>query len=89
MSKILIIEDDHDIAELVSIHMIDTGFKTEKVHDGKEGLIILDLKLPGMDGLEICRKSGWKRSIRPSLCSPPSQKRSIGCWDWKSGPMIT
>jgi DNA-binding response OmpR family regulator len=66
MSKILIIEDDRDIAELIAIHMKDAGFEAEMVHDGKEGLIrsmekvhdlvILDLKLPGMDGLEICRK---------------------------------
>ncbi len=77
MSKILIIEDDHDIAELVSIHMIDTGFETEKVHDGKEGLIramedtyqliILDLKLPGMDGLEICRKLRMEKINTPII----------------------
>ena len=40
MSTILIIEDDRDIAELVSIHMNDAGFETEKVHDGKEGFIL-------------------------------------------------
>ncbi len=66
MSKILIIEDDRDIAELISIHMRDIGHETELIHDGREGmvrsmenlhdLIILDLKLPGLDGLEICRK---------------------------------
>jgi len=77
MSKILIIEDDLDIAELVSIHMIDTGFETEKVHDGKEGLIramedtyqliILDLKLPGMDGLEICRKLRMEKINTPII----------------------
>lgn len=77
MSKILIIEDDHDIAELVSIHMIDTGFETHKVHDGKEGLIlalegiyeliILDLKLPGMDGLEICRKLRMEKNNTPII----------------------
>lgn len=77
MSKILIIEDDPDIAELVSIHMIDTGFETEKVHDGKEGLIramednyeliILDLKLPGMDGLEICRKLRMEKINTPII----------------------
>ena len=65
MSKILI-EDDRDIAELISIHMTDNGHVAEMVHDGKEGLmrameqkhdlIILDLKLPGMDGLDICQK---------------------------------
>ena len=77
MSKILIIEDDHDIAELVSIHMIDAGFETDKVHDGKEGLImalegiyeliILDLKLPGMDGLEICRKLRMEKNNTPII----------------------
>jgi len=66
MSKILIIEDDRDIADLIAIHMDDNGHESTKVHDGKEGLlkameglhdlIILDLKLPGMDGLEICQK---------------------------------
>lgn len=66
MSKILIIEDDRDIAELIAIHMNDNGYEAEKVHNGKEGLvramdqqhdlIILDLKLPGLDGLEICRR---------------------------------
>jgi len=66
MSKILIIEDDRDIADLIAIHMDDNGYAATKVHDGKEGLleameqhhdlIILDLKLPGMDGLEICKR---------------------------------
>jgi two-component system alkaline phosphatase synthesis response regulator PhoP len=66
MSKILIIEDDRDIAELIAIHMNDNGHVPQVVHDGKEGLIrsmenvhdliILDLKLPGLDGLEICKR---------------------------------
>lgn len=66
MNRILIIEDEKDIADLISIHMKDIGYETEAVHNGKEGLIkaleqehdliILDLKLPEMDGLEICRR---------------------------------
>ncbi len=77
MSKILIIEDDRDIAELISIHMHDIGLETEMVHDGKEGLlrsmemlhdlIILDLKLPGMDGLEICRKLRLEKINTPII----------------------
>lgn len=66
MSKILIIEDDRDIADLIAIHMDDNGHEATKVHNGNEGLlkameqahdlIILDLKLPGMDGFEICQR---------------------------------
>jgi DNA-binding response OmpR family regulator len=66
MNRILIIEDEKDIADLISIHMKDIGYETEAVHNGREGLIkalekehdliILDLKLPEMDGLEICRR---------------------------------
>ncbi len=77
MSKILIIEDDRDIADLISIHMTDNGHQTEKIHDGKEGLvkaleqkhdlIILDLKLPGMDGLEICRRLRMEKNGTPVI----------------------
>lgn len=77
MNKILIIEDDRDIAELISIHVQDIGFETEKVHDGREGiikamegeyeLIILDLKLPGMEGLEVCRKLRLERIDTPII----------------------
>lgn len=77
MSKILIIEDDRDIADLISIHMNDNGHESEQVHDGKEGfikaveqnhdLIILDLKLPGMDGLEICQKLRMEKVDTPII----------------------
>lgn len=77
MSKILIIEDDRDIADLISIHMDDNGHKATMVHDGKEGLltameqvhdlIILDLKLPGMDGLEICRRLRMEKIDTPVI----------------------
>ncbi len=77
MSKILIIEDDRDIAELISIHMNDIGHEAHQVHDGREGLIesmekvydliILDLKLPGMDGFEICRKLRLEKVDTPII----------------------
>jgi DNA-binding response OmpR family regulator len=77
MSKILIIEDDRDIADLIAIHTSDIGFEAEKVHDGKDGLIralenlfdliILDLKLPGMDGMEICRKLRQEKVDTPII----------------------
>jgi DNA-binding response OmpR family regulator len=64
--RILIIEDDKDMAHLVEFHLKDTGYEVTLAHDGDVGLdealskpydlIILDLMLPGMDGLEICRR---------------------------------
>jgi len=64
--KIHIIEDDKDLAHLVLLHMQGTGYEVTLAHDGTVGLdealfkpydlIILDLTLPGMDGLEICRR---------------------------------
>jgi two-component system alkaline phosphatase synthesis response regulator PhoP len=77
MSRILIIEDDRDIADLIAIHMNDNGHEATKVHDGQEGLlkametqhdlIILDLKLPGMDGLEICHKLRLEKIDTPII----------------------
>jgi DNA-binding response OmpR family regulator len=64
--NILIIEDDSDIANLVKMHLKDEGYGTTLAFDGTTGLelalsksfdlIILDIMLPGVDGLEICRQ---------------------------------
>ncbi len=66
MDKVLLIEDDLHIGELVSIHLKDLNCEVEVCTDGREGyekassgnysLIILDIMLPGMDGLEVCRQ---------------------------------
>ena len=65
MNRILVIEDDRDIAELVSRYLEKGGFVVETIPSGREALIaiserppdllVLDLMLPQMDGLEICR----------------------------------
>lgn len=66
MKNILIIEDDPEIIKLLEIHLTDLIYTTSKALDGEKGLqmaleneydlIILDLTLPGMDGVEICKK---------------------------------
>lgn len=64
--KVTIIEDDPEICELLNIHLSDLGCAANAFHDGRQGyeavkaeqpdLIILDIRLPSMDGLEICQK---------------------------------
>lgn len=75
--KILIIEDDKDIAHLVQIHLGDLGCQTEVTHDGLQGwqkavaqrydLIILDLMIPGMDGLQVCQRLRAQANYTPIL----------------------
>jgi len=64
--KALLIEDDRDIADLVALHLRDEGYTVDICHDGTSGLkaaqthpydlLILDLMLPGTDGLSVCRE---------------------------------
>lgn len=64
--KILIVEDEVDIATLVSFNLQRAGYAVDMVHDGREGLekilkdqpdlVILDLMLPGMDGFAILKE---------------------------------
>lgn len=64
--KILIVDDDENIAELISLYLIKECFDTHIVHDGESAveayktfnpnLILLDLMLPGMDGYQVCRE---------------------------------
>ena len=62
--KILVVDDDKHIAELISLYMMKDGYETEEVYDGREAvrmaesfqpdLILLDLMLPGLDGYQVC-----------------------------------
>lgn len=64
--KILIVDDDENIAELISLYLMKECFDTMMVHDGEEALrafesyspnlILLDLMLPGIDGYQVCRE---------------------------------
>jgi len=65
--RILIVEDDMPIADLLRLHLQDEGYQITHCADGNDGLsqlrrggwdaLILDLMLPGVDGLEICRQA--------------------------------
>jgi DNA-binding response OmpR family regulator len=65
MTRVLVVEDDRDIAELVERYLQKAGFSTEVLSSGRDALkalaerppdlLILDLMLPQVDGLEICR----------------------------------
>ena len=66
MAKILIVDDDENIAELISLYLTKECFDTMMVHDGEEALVafdtyqpnlmLLDLMLPGIDGYQVCRE---------------------------------
>ena len=71
--KILIVDDDNNIAELISLYLMKECFDTEIVNDGEAALakistfnpdlILLDIMLPGMDGYQVCREVRAKSSI--------------------------
>lgn len=77
MRHVLIVEDDRDIAELVSIHLQDLACQVKHTPNGEAGmtmalsetfdLIILDIMLPGIDGLEVCKKLRAHDVITPIL----------------------
>ena len=74
--RVLLVEDDADIAEIVALHLRDEGYAVEHARDGTAGLklleqqawdaIVLDLMLPGVDGVTICRavrRQGVNRDV--------------------------
>ena len=64
--RILIVDDDENIAELISLYLMKECFETEIANDGESALIkvktfmpnliLLDLMLPGIDGYEVCQR---------------------------------
>ena len=75
--KILVIEDNKDLAQILELHLKDLSYEVDLAFDGDDGLakfeakdfhlIILDLMLPGLDGLEICRRIRAKQTYTPIL----------------------
>jgi DNA-binding response OmpR family regulator len=75
--RVLIIEDDKDIADVVAMNLADLGLRAERAADGRTGLaraldgewalVILDLMLPKMDGLSVCARIREKDPRVPIL----------------------
>ena len=75
--RILIVEDEADIANLVQLHLSELCDDCEIASDGRSGLaraidedwdlIVLDLRLPGVDGLDICRRLRECETYKPVL----------------------
>lgn len=71
--KILIVDDDNNIAELISLYLTKECFETEIVNDGEAALstfdtfepnlLLLDLMLPGIDGYQVCREIRAKSQV--------------------------
>lgn len=72
-TKILIVDDDNNIAELISLYLTKECYDTKIVNDGEEALaafdsynpnmILLDLMLPGIDGYQVCREVRTKSNV--------------------------
>jgi len=73
-SHVLIVEDEPDIAELIRFHVAREGYEARTVDSGRRALheiarsrpalVILDLMLPDVDGLEVCRQLKWSSQTR-------------------------
>ncbi len=77
MSKILIVEDDRALSDVLAYNLRQAGYEVDSAEDGRKGLtqaqlnlpdvVVLDLMLPGMDGLEVCRRLRSHPSTREIL----------------------
>ena len=66
MKKILIIEDEKDLSQFIQLELEHEGYEVRTAFDGRDGLdqalheqfdlILLDLMLPGLNGIEVCRR---------------------------------
>lgn len=77
MNKVLVIEDDPEIVDLLEIHLKDLSCEVIKANSGEDGLlaikdnaldlVILDIMLPGIDGMEVCRRIRSEQRTVPVL----------------------
>jgi DNA-binding response OmpR family regulator len=80
--KILVVDDEKDIADLVEIYLVGDGYQVLKAYNALEGLkilekgdvklVLLDIMMPGMDGLEMCKRIREKNNIPIIMISAKS-----------------
>ena len=79
--RVLIVDDDENIAELISLYLMKECYETRIVHDGeaalkifpefKPNIILLDLMLPGIDGYQVCRELRATSQVLAWVVTPP------------------
>ena len=102
MKQALVVEDDPDIVELIDHYLRAEGFEVEALGDGRQALerlragghdvVILDLQLPGLDGLSPSARSCGATSAParcPSSCSPRGATRPTAWWASRWAPTTT
>ncbi|MCB9025561.1 MAG: response regulator transcription factor [Bdellovibrionaceae bacterium] len=90
MPTVFVIEDEEDIAELIKYNLTLEGYNVEVFHTGEAGLkaleartpdlLLLDLMLPGVDGLEICRRvkdSSFKRQVPIIMVTAKGEEKDV------------
>ena len=75
--RVLIIEDNRDLAHIIAMHLEDLNMRVDKVFNGKDGyrlaqendyqLILLDIMMPGMNGIDVCKKLRSKNIYTPVI----------------------
>ena len=73
LGKVLVVDDDKNICELLRLYLEKEGYSAIISHDGEEAvvkfnalkpdIILLDIMLPGLDGWQVCREISWVLTI--------------------------
>ena len=96
--KILVVDDDTNICELLRLYLTKEGYQVTTANDGEEGLdkfnqvkpdmVLLDVMMPKMDGLEVCRRIR-KLGNTPVMMLTAKGETLTRCWAWSWVQTIT
>ena len=92
--RVLIVEDETDISELVSLHLKREGHEVTSVENGEDALkaldghdydlLVLDWMLPGLSGLELCKRVRANGTKSTSSCSDSHGHGPCPCFGYRS-----